>query len=413
MALAAKAAPKGLTVRKKKTPRAPVVRRGGKKIGPSFDGWENWTPYEYGRKREAARAFYYENMQVADLAPDVWEWMKEHNYSAGDIKLAKAAGTNITTAILCKLLRDGMPDYNAAYAAYWESLPGTTGIVRPHSEWIKKNLAIAIERGKKVVVEEKAEEKKKNVYVPSIQERICEVAYKMAEFIEEAIDSYITDPNSFDPASFKIAATLRGKQAKAAHARLIKGLYVKELEEYTKLVSPDCPKDFMEGYESYGKKNIKKFYDFLTQVVNACDQIVGEAKIARAPRKIKVKSPEDQTKKIKFKATDDRYSIASVPPAQIIGAAVVAVLNTKTRKLGIYYADQNTQVLGVKGTSIIGFDEKKSLQKTLRKPEAQLREFKTINTNRRMQNWFDGIKTTSTAMNGRINADVMILKFYK
>ena len=413
MALKVKAAPKGLTVRKKKTPRGPIVRRGGKKIGPSFDGWETWTPYDYGRKREAARAFYYENMQIADLAPDVWEWMKGNNYSAADIKAAKAAGVSINIAILCRLLRDGMPDYNAAYAAYWESLPGTGGIMRPSSEFVKSNIATAIEKGKKVIVEETVEEKKKNVYVPSIQERMREVSHEMSEFIEEAIDSYIIDPEAFDPASYKIAATLRGKQTKAGHARLIKSLYTKDLEEYTQLISSDCPKDLMEGYTVYGKKNIKKFHDFLTQITNACDQIAGEAKITRLPRKIKVKSPEDQTKSIKFKATDDRYGIASVPPSQIIGASTVVVLNTKTRKIGVYYADKGAQVLGVKGASIVGFNEQKSQQKTMRKPEIQIKEFKSIGTQKRMQTWFDGIKTTGTSLTGRINAEIMILKAYK
>jgi len=154
-------------------------------------------------------------------------------------------------------------------------------------------------------------------------------------------------------------------------------------------------------------------FDFLTQVVNACDQIAGEAKIARAPRAKKAKPAEDQVKKIKFKATDDRYNIASVPASQLVGAVAVVVFNTKTRKLGFYVADATSQVLGVKGTSIIGFDTKRSIQKTLRKPELQLKEFKAIGTQKRMQTWFEGIKTTETVLNGRINAEVMILKVWK
>jgi len=312
------------------------------------------------------------------------------------------------------MLNTGMPDFNPLYATYWESLAGTSGSIRPSSTFIRERLAEAIEKGSNKVVEEKVAEKKKvNVYVPTIQERMREVAYAMADEIDEAIDSFITDPNAFDPASYKIAAMLRGKQAKAAHARLIKNLYVKDLAEYTQLVSADCPKDLMEGYTVYGKKNIKKMFDFLTQVVNACDQIAGEAKIARAPRAKKAKPAEDQVKKIKFKATDNRYNIASVPASQLVGAVAVVVFNTKTRKLGFYVADATSQVLGVKGTAIIGFDTKRSIQKTLRKPELQLKEFKAIGTQKRMQTWFEGIKTTETALNGRINAEVMILKVWK
>jgi hypothetical protein len=169
----------------------------------------------------------------------------------------------------------------------------------------------------------------------------------------------------------------------------------------------------MEGYASYGKKNIKKMYDFLTQVVGACDQIAGEAKVLRKPRKIKVKSPEEHVKKIKFKATDDRYAIASIPPANIVGAKAVVVFNTKTRKIGMYVAEETSQVLGVKGAAIVGFDLKKSVQKTLRKPDTQIKDFKAIGTLKRTDVWLNDIKTTSTALNGRMNADIMILKAYK
>ena len=410
--------PKLIAAKKKTVRAAPAVRRGKRMTGPDFTGCETWSGPQMHKFKRDAKTFYYENYQEADLLPEVWLWMKENGYSADNIKEAKAVGgwhgIGVTAAIICKLLHTGCPDVHEAEGEYWSGLPGTRGDLLPMSDFVRRTVDNAIERGKSIVVAEKKEEtKKKNVYVPSIQERMREVAYEMADGIEEAIDTYIIDPNAFDPSEYKVAAMLRGKQAKAAHARLIKGLFEKDLAEYTQLVSPDCPKDLMEGYASYSKKNIKKMYDFLTQVVNACDQIAGEAKIARAPRKIKVKSPEDQTKNIKFKATDDRYGIASVPPAQIIGANSVVVFNTKTRKIGIYVADQGAQVLGVKGTTIVGFDEKRSQQKTMRKPEQQIKEFKAIGTQKRMQVWFDGIKTTGTTMNGRINADVMILKAYK
>lgn len=410
-----------LTTPKKKAPKAmtPVIRRGRKAVGPDFTGWEIWTGAKFNVFKHTAKRFYYENVAEADLLPEVWLWMKNNNYSALDIKAAKAAegwyGISVNVAISCKLLHTGCPDLCEAEKEYWEALAGTSGELKPLTDYIRRSVDKAIEIGKSKVVddEKKQEQKKKNVHVPSIQERLREVAYAMADPIDEAIDVYIADPNKFDPSEYKIAAMLRGKQAKAAHARLIKGLYEKDLAEYTQLISPDCPKDLMEGYASYGKKNIKKFYDFLTQVVNACDQVAGEAKIARAPRKIKVKSPEDQAKKVKFKVTDDKYGIASISPAHIVGASAVVVFNAKTRKIGVYHADPQTQMLNIKGSTIVGFDAKRSTQKTMRKPDVQLKEFKAIGTLKRTQVWYDDIKTTSTAMTGRINADVMILKAYK
>lgn len=410
-----------LTTPKKKAPRAPAIRRGKKMVGPDFTGWESWDGYKFHRFKGDAKKFYYENFQEADLLPEVWVWMKENGYSVSQIKAAKAAkgwdDITVNVAISCKLLHTGCPDYNEKENEYWEACAGTSGSIQPITSYIRRKVDRAIEVGKNEVVEENKEEEKKavkkNVYVPSIQERMREVAYAMADPIDEAIDEFMIDPDKFDPASYKIAGILRGKQAKAAHARLIKGLFEKDLEEYTQLVSSDCPKDLMEGYSSYGKKNIKKMYDFLSQVVGACDQIAGEAKVLRKPRKIKIKSPEDHVKKLKFKATDDRYAIASIPPANIIGAKAVVVFNTKTRKIGMYVAEATSQVLGVKGTAIVGFDEKKSIQKTLRKPDMQIKDFKNVGTLKRTEVWLNDIKTTGTMLNGRINADVMILKAYK
>lgn len=407
-----------LVAPKKKAVRAAPVRRGRKLVGPDFTGWESWSGAKFLNFKRHAKSFYYDSFQEADLLPEVWLWMKENKYSDADIKAAKAAtgwnSISINVAISCKLLHTGCPDLCEAEKEHWETLPGTSGEVKPLTDYIRRAVDKAIEVGQSKVVEEKKEDKKKkNVYIPSIQERMREVAYAMADPIDEAIDSYITDPNEFDPNAYKIASLLRRKEAKAAHARLIKTLYTKDLEEYTQLVSPDCPKDLMEGYASYGKKNIKKMYDFLTQVVGACDQIAGEAKVLRKPRKIKVKSPEEHVKNVKFKATDDRYAIASVPPTNIVGAKAVVVFNTKTRKIGMYVAEETSQVLGVKGTAIVGFDTKKSVQKTLRKPDTQIKEFKAIGTLKRTDTWLNDIKTTSTVLNGRMNADIMILKAYK
>jgi DNA-directed RNA polymerase beta' subunit len=145
--------------------------------------------------------------------------------------------------------------------------------------------------------------------------------------------------------------------------------------------------------------------------MSACDQIIGEAKLLKKPRAKKVKPAEELVKKVKFKATDDKLGITSVPPAQIIGAQAAVVYNTKTRKIGLYVA-KTSAGLAVKGTSIDNFTDK-STQKTLRKPEVQLREFKDQNTQKRVETWIKNIKATEIVLNGRVNAEVMILKVFK
>jgi hypothetical protein len=160
------------------------------------------------------------------------------------------------------------------------------------------------------------------------------------------------------------------------------------------------------------RKNVRKLIEFYESIVLACDQIAAEAKVLKAPRKKKIKPAEDLVKRLKFLKSDDALSIVSVPPAQIIGAQSMFVYNVKTRKIGHYIA-LNSQGFSVKGTTVTDFTDK-SVQKTLRKPAEQIKAFKEMNTQKRMQTWFEKeVKTTEIKLNGRFNEEVVILKVYK
>ena len=65
--------------------------------------------------------------------------------------------------------------------------------------------------------------------------------------------------------------------------------------------------------------------------------------------------------------------------------------------------------LSVKGTTIIGFNETESIQKTLRKPADQIKEFKSAGKVK-LRTFLDEIKTTDTKLNGRCNPETVLLK---
>jgi hypothetical protein len=100
--------------------------------------------------------------------------------------------------------------------------------------------------------------------------------------------------------------------------------------------------------------------------------------------------------------------LVSINPADIVGAQELWVYNTKSRKLGKYVAKEFAE-LSIKGTSIINFDEVKSVQKTLRKPEEQLKEFKAAGKVQ-LRKFLDDIKAVDIKLNGRINEEVVLLK---
>jgi hypothetical protein len=136
--------------------------------------------------------------------------------------------------------------------------------------------------------------------------------------------------------------------------------------------------------------------------------LAAEAKVNRAPRKTKAVSKDKLVAKLKYMKTNEPLKLVSVNPVDIIGAGELWIFNTKTRKLGRYVASEfNT--LNVKGTTITNFDEFKSVQKTIRKPEEKLKEFKAAGKIA-LRKFMDEINATDTKMNGRINEETILLK---
>jgi hypothetical protein len=280
------------------------------------------------------------------------------------------------------------------------------------AEWLKEQIAEAVEAGKWDIEEvEVIKAAKATVPVMNIQDRIREQAVGMSDEIDAAIDAWIVDPEAFDPKAFKMVSLLRGKGAKAAQARYIKGFFARGLAELQELASGNSDEQLREGYKFASRKNVKKLIEFYESIAQACEQIAAEAKVLKKPRAKKVKPAEELVKKIKFKMTDDKLGVTSVPAAGLIGAQAAIVYNAKTRKIGMYIS-KTSAGLNVKGTSIIDFTEK-SVQKTLRKPVEQLKDFKLQNTQRRVETWLSAIKATDTMLNGRMNQDIMILKVFK
>ena len=426
----------GIKVPKKKARATPTVRRGAKVTGPNWDGCENWSGAEYHKFQRIAKSFFYDNYKSADLEPDVWAWMKENGYTADEIRYAKSSkgssAVSVNTAILCKLLRSGMMDLNPKHAAYWDSLPGTSGDLKPASEHIKKVLVKSITDGKEEVAKAKlAEKASANLYIPTIQQRITEQAHTAAEEIDNWLEGFTTDKANFNPKGFDFKNHFRKLNVTQAHARKILSFYEGILEEFRELQSmptaaqlkkmdertADMWEQLKEGYSHLNKRDVQNYITALETLVDACMLIVDASKATRKPRTAKPKSADKLIVKLKYLKVDQKNSLASINPVDIVGASELWVFNIKTRKLGKYVAsniDPTGQAragsgLSVKGATIIGFNEELSVQKTLRKPEVQLKEFKAAGKVA-LRKFMEEIATTDTKLNGRINADTVLLK---
>ena len=307
-------------------------------------------------------------------------------------------------------------EYNFAkshVAAYCHWVSAGKEASEDSNQWMEGFFEKLAEDGQYIVAEIKAEEaeKPKNVYVPSIQDRIKEASSNIIAEIEQEVDFFIVNPAKFK--GMDAVKFFRKHNVNQAHARFIRAFYEGPLSEYIALQLPAKEQDeqLREAYAHLGKADIKKGVELFQGIISACDMITAESKANRKTRKPKTKSAEKLVAKLKYCKTDEKYKVASINPADIIDASEVWVFNVKTRKIGKYVAEDHA-TLQVKGTTLQFFDEKQSVAKTLRKPEQQLTEFNKSGKVQ-LRKFLDNIKGVETKLNGRFNADTIILKAVK
>lgn len=323
-----------------------------------------------------------------------------------------------------------LPEWKTSNYSHWAiTAHWLLNNLNPPGDYVngfKRYLAGLVEEGKEIAKKDKAAEKtvKSTAPVLTIQDRINEQVSEALEGIEEWLDGFITDKSAFDPKGFDFTAHFLNYKVSQAHARKIMNKYQGELEEARLMVNLPTPqsiakikdereKDFAlqlrEGYSHLTKKDAQAYLSALETLAGACMLVIDSSKATRKPRTKKAPSKEKIVAGLKYKQIDDKYQIASVNPLELLQSTEIWVFNTKTRKLGKYVAAEDASIMTVKGSTIIGYDEVKSLQKTLRKPEETLKEFKAAGKIK-LRKFLEEINTTETVLSGRISADVVILK---
>lgn len=377
------------------------IRQNAKKDhSPVWEGTETLDAARFLRHWHIAMDYYRLECSSKDLKPAVLKWMATKEMPKNEIAAFKKTKDNrcsSTMGAIASCLLRGMPEVRADF---------NDG--RDTALWLKDAIAKVVAEGKDDTDNDEVVEVKSTVVQPTIQERVRDAAMRMTEEIEEAIDSFQTDPEAFDPKAFKMLNLLKGKEVKAAHARIIKGFYERDLAELEELASGKADEQLKEGYSHRSRKQIKNLIAFYQEIMSACDMLAQEAKVNRAPRAKKSVPKEKLIAKLKYKKSDEPLKLVSINPVDIIGAKELWVFNTKTRKLGRYIAEEYKD-LGVKGTSITGYNETTSIQKTLRKPEEKLKEFKAAGKVQ-LRKFLDEINATDTMMNGRLNEETILLR---
>ena len=363
-----------------------------------YDRALTFSSEEFDHHLRKSLTYYNYYYSTKDLKKYVVSWLRQHEGKEGLHKLDKTtidryarSADSLTPFTVCALVKSnerGMP------------------LRDKHVEYILDaiNRVLDMRADNDEDFEEKKEVKKAEVKIVTIQDRMNDVAKKHILYFEMLEDALFTGEN-VDPKAYeyltknnvpqvligKIQAVFEPRCAEVREARTTKDEDLKDAYSYMKAAD----------YKRYDA-----FYDKLFADLTAYNQT------KKATKKAAVRKPpakEKIVKGLKYLKQDAGMKLVSINPVDIVGAEQLWVYNVKNRKLGRYLAEDQGGVLGVKGTSITGFNESKSTQKTLRKPEEQVKAFLASNKVE-LRKFLENIKTTEIKLNGRINADTILLK---
>ena len=241
---------------------------------------------------------------------------------------------------------------------------------------------------------------------PNIQDHLREKLSECAGELEGMLDEFIIAGNK--TSEFKPISLIRGMNVAP---QLISNITQRWRAKIAELELALNQKDsqLVEAYSYLTKPQLKNLIKFCETVINDCDSYVQVKKIERKPRTRKAVSPEKIASRFKFLKEFTELKLKSESPVKLVEAAEAWLYNTANRKLIHVVADSHAGKFTIKGSSIIGFDAVATVQKTLRKPEAQLKLITSAGKPVARKE-FTAIKSIETKWNGRSNENLIILK---
>jgi hypothetical protein len=201
-----------------------------------------------------------------------------------------------------------------------------------------------------------------------------------------------------------ILSVLRKYPLSASSLDLLRTKYRTAMDEIAQ-----ARKEYKEYFEKVSDQELDLNRRFYKQILLLIDHFSANKKARRKPRKQNSsKKTERAVKNVKFKKEDNTYKLVSIDPSTMVGSAAAIVFNSKSRRIGIYLAEEG-KTLSIKGTTIQNYDLEKSKSKILRKPEEQLNHFRTANL-KRAEVLLEYVAGKSHELNGRLNEDTVLLK---
>lgn len=351
-----------------------------------------FTDEEFDHHMRISLRYYNYFYTTKELKKYLVEWARQqadvaHKFDKATIdKFAKASDSllPLTPCALAKAHKQGMPLH-------------------------EKHVAYLVSSIKKVVDNfvdevEVADPTAPVVVKVTIQDRLNEILKTHILHFEELEDKLI-EGETVDPKAYDY---LTGKNVPQGMLSRIAAVFEKRQDELNE-ARAGKDEQLNEGYAHYKAADYKRFDAFYTKLIA---DLTSYGQVKKATKKVTVRKPPAKEKlvaKLKYLKEEKTLRLVSVNPVDIVGATELWVYNVKTRKLGKYVAEAMGGALTVKGTAIVGFSETASVQKTLRKPDVQLKEFLSAGKIQ-LRKFIEDIKATEIKLTGRINPDTILLK---
>jgi len=173
-------------------------------------------------------------------------------------------------------------------------------------------------------------------------------------------------------------ATLEDKDEITSVSRIVKmsGASRKQINDTAKrfkelsneLAQIDSDEDITEAYSWLTEKQKKNVKDLARTVEIILKGLVSGKKAMATQAVKKSQRIEKLTQSVKFQAEFNALGITSLDPAEVIGSRVLVTYDTKRRQVTVFKATEGEK-LTFSGTTLQNFDEERSFQKTVRKPQ--------------------------------------------
>jgi len=357
---------------------------------PKWDGAKSWSDDK--KRQEITHAFYFYNyyMTAGDMRKYVVEFGQQY-YKWGKAEIAAFAECDdnrvgITIGSASKMILNGAP-------------------LAHDAEYIVNKLNELLAYGReKLANKQVVKDAPKRTVKDHMNDKFSDTMGDLEEMYDVMMEGSTELPD--------FVAYFREKNMPQAFCSRIREKYTAQYSELLEGQNKKGDPSIREAYEWMNKAEFKRYDAWYKALFDALTTYGTVKSAVRKVRKARPVSKEKLVKKVKFLQKFDELNLVSINPVDVLNATELWVYNTKTRKIGKYVADSSSGVLGIKGSTIIGYDEKLSVAKTLRKPKEQIKEFQAAGKVA-LRKFLDNIRAVEIGLTGRLNGDTILLKSVK